>query len=55
MSDTINNRVFIDHGHFYTVIEESTWEGKYNPETKSLEHRFSNTPSKPLLTCIELA
>lgn len=33
-----NNRVFTDHGHYFTVVEESTYELKYNPEIKSFEH-----------------
>lgn len=57
MSDSINNRVFTDHGHYFTVVEESSWEGKYNPETKSLERGnptgWTRTHIIPTVSCMK--
>lgn len=33
----MSERSFLDYGNYFVLIEESTWEGKYNPETKSLD------------------
>ncbi len=33
----MDNRVFKDHGHYFSVWSESMWDCKYNPDTKSLD------------------
>jgi hypothetical protein len=34
-----NERVFTDHGHYFSLVEASSWENEYNAETKSLVRR----------------